>query len=330
MKANLRFCDIKDPLPERILNKMRKAAFEDVTLYPQNYGKLVSRLARKLKVKQENIVLVNGVDEGIELMSRAFGKDILIFPPTYYELKDAPERNGLKLTEKYSFDGKAYRVRATGRDLKNRSLVFLCNPNMPFGLLTRKEIGSIASRTRGVVAVDETYMDFTGETSLPLLRKRKNLLILRSFSKGYSLAGLRIGYIIGSKRLIDRIKAIKMVCNVTSVSVNSAMVVLGEEKYFNGLRKDIISRKDRFETLLKERGFRVLDTETNVVLVKFPSAGKASSFVRFLESKGIAVNQGNGLSTCGLDRSFVRFACGTEAQMRHVSNVIRKRYRVVR
>lgn len=328
MKANLKFCDIKDPLPDRIIRKLCKSCFRDANLYPQNYGQLVSRLARKLKVRQENIVLVNGVDEGIELISRAFGKDILIFPPTYYELKDAPERNGLKLTEKYSFDGSRYRISATDRDLRGRSLIFLCNPNMPFGLLSRGEIDSIAGRARGVVAVDETYIDFTGETALPLLRRRKNLLILRSFSKGYSLAGFRIGYIIGSRELIGRINAIKMVCNVTSVSVNAAMAAMDEEKYFSGLRKDIISRKNRFETLLRERGFMVIGTETNVVLVKFPSVKGADAFVRFLEGKGITVNQGNGLSTCGLDRSFVRFACGTRAQMGRVSDVIKERYKV--
>jgi len=324
MKVDLRFCDIKDPLPPRILKKFCKGCFKDVTLYPQNYNKLIKRLARKLKVKPDNIVLVNGVDEGIELISRVFGQDILIFPPTYYEFKDAPRRNGLKLTELYSVDeGGFYRIRAYDEELRNRSLIFLCSPNMPFGFLEPDEIIGIARKTKGIVAVDETYIDFAGRSVVGAFRGTPNLLVLRSFSKGYSLAGLRIGYIVGAKKLIDKIKAIKLICNVTSVSVNAAMVVLDEEKYFRGLRKQIIKRKRKFERLLTNKGLNVLKTETNVILLRFPSVNEANKFV-YLKRNGIEVNQGDGVSTYGLDRSYVRFACGTEAQMKYASRIVEK------
>ena len=325
MKADLRFCDIKDPLPPRILKRFCKDCFKDVTLYPQNYTGLVNRLTRKHKVKPENILLVNGVDEGIELISRAFGRDILIFPPTYYEFRDAPRRNGLRLTELYSADkGFFYRIRAYDKDLKKRSLIFLCNPNMPMGILEPKEITGIARKTEGVLAVDETYIDFAGKSVAGAFRRVPNLLVLRSFSKGYSLAGLRIGYILGAKGLIDRIRAIKLICNVTSVSVNAAMVVLDEERYFRGLRKEIMKRKGVFEETLRKKGLNVIHTETNVILLKFPSVREASRFVGYLKRNGIEVNQGDGLSTCGLDKSYVRFACGTEAQMKYAGKVVGK------
>jgi len=324
--VNLKFCDIKEKLPESILNKFRKKVFEDVNLYPKNYEVLTAKLARKHGVRKENIALTNGVDGGIELLARIFGRNTLVFTPTYYEFYDAPKRNGLKVTVINALHGKLFKPEADKAKLRNRSLIYLCNPNMPLGLLERKTVISIAKSTKGIVALDETYIDFAGISAVPLIKRLPNLLILRSFSKGYALAGLRIGYIVGGKDLVDRIRT-RMglgIYPVASVSVNAAAIVLGEEDYFNCMRKGTIQRKEKFERILKDRGFNVFPTQTNVSLIKFPSIRDADRFVRYLERNGILVNQGDGVSTYGLDRTFVRFACGTDNEMRHVTNVIKK------
>jgi histidinol-phosphate/aromatic aminotransferase/cobyric acid decarboxylase-like protein len=321
---NLKLGDIKEQLPERILVKLRKHAFRNVNLYPDNYGVLVSKLAKKHGIGEKNIVLLNGVDEGIELMCRIFGQDILIFPPTYYEFLDAPKRNNLKLTTIEGFDGKGYRLSYKKSDAENRSLILLCNPNNPFGALTKKEITELAELTKGIVAIDETYIDFGGETSIDAFKTTRNVLVLRSFSKGYSLAGLRIGYAIGDEKLIDEIRKTKLICNVTSVSVNAAMTVLDEEKYFRNLIKTIKKRKNTFEAFLRKKGFFVLHTETNNIVVKFTTMEEADHFNGFLKKNDVLVNQGDGISTCGLDNSFIRFACGTESQMKALKKIIER------
>ena len=321
---NLKLGDIKEELPKKILDRFCKEVFRDVNLEPQNYDVLISRLAQKHRVKPENIVLVNGVDEGIELISRVFGQDILIFLPTYYEFLDAPKRNRLKFKTINCFDGKGYVLKYKESDIKGRSLIFLCNPNNPFGLLAKQEIVEVAKKTNGIVAVDETYIDFNGDSVINEFEKVPNILVLRSFSKGYSLAGLRIGYIVGEKSLIDQLVKRKLMCNVTSVSVNAAMIVLDEEKYFSSLREKVKKIKDGFEDFLRDRGFNVIHTHTNSILIKFSDVKEADSFCNFLKNNEVIVNQGDGVSTCGLDNSFIRFACGTETQMEEVAELIGK------
>ncbi len=321
---DLKYGDIKEPLPKKILDKFCRDAFRDVTLYPKNYDALISRLAKKHNVKPENIVLTNGVDEGIELIARVFGRDILIFAPTYYEFLDAPRRNNLKYEMMDCFDGDGYSIKYKESDVKNRSLIFLCNPNNPFGLLSKGEIIGIAKKTEGIVAVDETYIDFNGKTVINEFVNAPNLLVLRSFSKGYSLAGFRIGYIVGKANLIEKIRQRKLICNVSSVSVNAAIIALDENKYFKNLINEIKKGKDEFESFLIQKGFNIIHTHTNDIIIKFKNLADANKFRSFLESKKVIVNQGNGISTCGLDKTFVRFACGTKKQMKEVRRIIEK------
>lgn len=321
---NLKFGDIKEPLPKKILERFGKEVFKDVTRYPENYPLLIERLAKRHNVKTENIVLVNGVDEGIELISRCFGHDILFFTPTYYEFQDAPKRNNLKFEAINCFDGKEYKIKYKDSDVKNRSLIFLCSPNNPFGLLTKKEILDIAKKTKGIVAVDETYIDFDGETVLNEFENVPNLLILRSFSKGFSLAGLRIGYVVGKKELIDKIKQRKLFCNVTSVSVYAAMINLDEETYFKNLIKKIKEEKDKFEDFLKKKGFNIIHTNNNNIMIKFGAVEEANNLFGFLRDNGVIVNQANGMSTCGLDNTFIRFTYGTDEQMKKVRGIFEK------
>lgn len=323
---DLRLGDVKEPLPKRLLGKFCKGVFKEVNLYPQNYGLLVSKLAEIHGVSPEEIVLVNGVDEGIELISRVFGKDILIFPPSYYEFADAPKRNGLKFGQVNCFDGKGYSLAYKDGDVKGRSLIFLCNPNNPFGLLKRTDIVGLAKKADGIVAVDETYIDFGGESAINEFESVPNLLVLRSFSKSFSAAGLRIGYIVGKKHLIDKIKQRKLLCNVASVSVYAAMILLNEKKYFKELIQKVEKRKGAFEYFFKKQGYDVIHTSTNNIVLKFNTEKEAGEFCFFLKENGVLVNQGNGVSTCGLDETFVRFSCGTDKQMKALRGIVEKRF----
>jgi len=327
---NLKLGDIKEPLPEKILQKFKEKTFAEVNHYPENYDSLISILAEKNKVGVENIVLTNGVDEGIELSCRLFGENVLYFAPSYFEFWDAPRRNGKKFTAINSFDGKEYKLSYKDEDIKDRSLIYLCHPNNPLGLLERQEILDLAEKTNGggIVVIDETYIGFNGESVLGDFKNYPNLVVLRSFSKQYSIAGLRIGYAVAGKKIIDKIKGIKLYANVTSVSVNAAKIVLEEEEYFNNLIKKIQARKDKFENFLIEKGFPVIKTKTNNVVIGFRDKAEADMFNEFLKENKVIVNQGDGVSTIGLDESFIRFACGTEEQMQKVTEIVSK-YKII-
>ncbi|MEK6959449.1 MAG: aminotransferase class I/II-fold pyridoxal phosphate-dependent enzyme [archaeon] len=318
---NLKFGDIKEPLPKKIISKFCKKVFKDVNRYPYNYPKLISILSKKFGVSEDEIILTNGVDEGIELIARCFGQNILAFEPSYYEFVDAPRRNQLRYETINCFNGKEFKLKYSEEDIKDRSLIYICNPNNPFGILSRQEILGLAKKTNALVAVDETYLDFGGETTLKSL---PNILVMRSFSKGYSLAGLRIGFIVGKKEYIDQIRTKALYTSVTSVSVEAAIIALGEEKYFKKLIAGLKKRKDLFEEFLFKKGFNVVHTNTSNILIKFPSKTDADKFFTYLKRNNVIVNQGNGVSTCGLDDSWIRFACGTEKQMKQVKKIIGK------
>lgn len=111
---------------------------------------------------------------------------------------------------------------------------------------------------------------------------------------------------------------------MTSVSIAAAKIVLEEEKYFKELVNKIKKRKDNFEDLLKNKGFNIIHTHTNNIMIKFDNKSDADKFFNFLKENNVIVNQGDGLSTYGLDDTFIRFACGTEEQMKEVAKVVEK------
>lgn len=122
--------------------------------------------------------------------------------------------------------------------------------------------------------------------------------------------------------MIDKILRVKLPYNVASVSVYIAITVLDEERYFKRLIKKIKKRKDNFENFLRIKGFNVIHTHTNSIIIEFSNIKEADEFYRFLKINKIFVNQGNGLINYGLDNSFIKFACGTEIQMKEVEKII--------
>jgi histidinol-phosphate/aromatic aminotransferase/cobyric acid decarboxylase-like protein len=318
----LRFGEIPDPLPERLLGRISKQALQGINRYPSNYGKLVLKLAKLHRIGEKNIVLVNGVDEAIDLVARAFGQKITIFTPTYYEFCAAAQRNNLKCSGINCFDGKNYfpKYDSTPRDC---TLLFLCNPNNPFGTLQKKEVVALAQKTKAMVAVDETYIDFAGETLIKEAANCKNLLVFRSFSKGFCLAGLRIGYVVGNEKAIKKIMQRKLCFNVSSVAVEAALLALDEKSHFKKLAKSVMKRKAAFEKFLKAMGFDVKQSSIPKIFMRFRAPKQAIAFQRILEKNGFAITVGNGISTCGLDKSFAQFSCGTEKQMRQLKEIIK-------
>ena len=300
---------MKDSLPEHVLQRFKEECFAGVSRYP-NYEELSSRLASRLGA--EHVALTAGVDSSISVLSRAYGKDIVIFPPTYYEYFHTPKRNGITVSEVNCFDGENYSLPA---DASGRSLVFLANPNNPFGVPTQKEIRELVSSTDGVIAVDEAYIDFGGESAAPLLKDFENLVVLRSFSKGFGLSGARVACIAGAKSVVEKASSLNQFFPASSVSVNMALIALEEEDLFRNMRDAVMHRKKGFEEFLAGEGYRVMPSSTLVTVVKFPSDKEATSFREKLKGAGIIVGQGDGISCYGLDDSFVRINAGLEEEL---------------
>jgi histidinol-phosphate/aromatic aminotransferase/cobyric acid decarboxylase-like protein len=321
---NLKLGTIKEPLPDFILEKL-KHIFDNINNYPQNYNALIEKLAKHHKISKDKILLVNGVDGAIDLITRVFAKKVYYYEPTYYEFWAAPKRNNVYFEAlKSSYDDK-YIIET--KPFEKDTVLFLCNPNNPFGEISPKQILKFASKSNGYVAVDETYIEFSGESPLKELDKYPNLILMRSFSKTYRMAGLRVGYIIAAPELIKRLEERKVFFDVNSASVEAALVVLDYHDYFKEQINQLIKRKRKFDNFLAKRGFNVIPNNINNTIIHFKSEAEASKFVRYLNKNNVLVNQGDGISTIGLDKSWVRFAYGTENQMEEVTKII-ERYKI--
>lgn len=304
-KIDLSFSGIHDNPPPQLIKKIQNELIKDINFYPQNYGKLISIISQKEKLNPKNILLINGVDSAIDLLVRLYGQKTVYFPPTYYEFEDAVRRHGHR------------------GNLNNASLILLCNPNNPFGLLTKNKIIKIIRSTQAIIAVDETYIDFAGKTLIQKTSQFKNLLVLRSFSKSYGLAGLRIGYIIGQEKLIQFLQSKSPMFTVSSLSVEIACEAL-ENFPYQSIIKSILQRKKDLEKFLKNHGFKLIPSLINKTYLKFNTVKDAKDLYSFLIKEDIKIILGNGFSTCGLDNSNLQIVIGRPAELSILKTAIKK------
>ena len=276
---------------------------ENVQRYP-DYSELISKLAKMNEIGDENILLVSGVDSAIDLVVRIYGEKTAFSIPTYYEFDDVVRRSDKKKVE--NFD--------------EASLVLLCNPNNPFGLMTKDEEIGIVKKAKGMVAIDESYIDFAGETVINEISNYRNLIVFRGFAKGFGLAGIRVGYIVANKEIIENLKNKMVLWPVAQSSMDIAMKAIDMD-YRKELVAKIITRREKMEKFFTEKGFKVITTLINKIILKFENEEKSKKYFDYLKENEISVNLGNGFSTVGLDNSFITIVCGVDSDIKKLFEV---------
>lgn len=277
-------------------------------------GTLKQKLADLYGVTKENIFLGNGSDEVLNFAFMAYSaqKGVMFpdisygFYSVYAELYGA-EATQVPLREDFSI---AY------TDYCNAGkMVVIANPNAPTGLtLPQNEIEEIVkTNLDNVVVIDEAYVDFGGETALPLIAKYDNLLVVRTFSKSRCMAGARLGYAFGAPSLIADLEKLRYSTN--PYNVNRLTLKLGEatvdaEAYYQEKCREIIRVRELTAEALKEMGFFVLDSATNFLFAKSERIS-GDMLYRELKKRGILVRHFSNPRI--LD--FNRITIGTEVQM---------------
>jgi histidinol-phosphate aminotransferase len=316
---NLSFTTIKQELPGFIYRRLGSyvARSNDCYHQPEELRKLI---AQKHGLSLDGVSLTAGSDQAILLLSALYGQQGHIFTPTYISYVDI-KRLGGHLTEHFSLDGEAYNIPAA--PIERASLIFIANPNNPAGITSRSTLLELVhNNQQAKVVVDEAYGDYAGESMIPDVADYENLIVLRSFSKGYALAGFRIGYMVAQPKVLDDMVLESTWFNVAYASVGAAMAALEHEDYFAALRASIITERQQLEARLTAAGYTVIPSDINATLLKFGSDEQAAAFTSSLKAKDVLVNQGNGASNAGLDDSFVRMSIGTPEQMARVRQVI--------
>jgi histidinol-phosphate aminotransferase len=314
----------KYPLPEEMLKELSKE-LKDINRYPSGggYAKLRQVLAEYAGVKMENILPANGSDEVIEMVSRAYKGEVLIPIPTFSQYEASADRSGLpKVLVNCLYDG-VYSLNYSAQQLDKTSLVWICNPNNPTGTrIPREKIVDILQRTKGMVAVDECNYEYLGETVVDLIDKYENLIISRSFSKNFGLAGLRLGFAISNPQNIEKLAAFGQHFRVNRIAEKAAGKVLQYLDHYQEVWEKIKKVRDKFVRQINELGFSAYDSKANFVLVEFKNKKETEKVWKYLKENGIYTLAGWENEFSGLDDQFIRFTIGEEWEMDRVVKVL--------
>ena len=287
-------------------NAMGSPAGGNCNRYPDPLQLELKKMVAALKrVPADNLFLGNGSDEPIDLLFRIFcipGSDNVIqLTPTYgmYEvaanINDVTIRN-VALNKAFAMD--AAKVMAVADS--NTKLIFICSPNNPTGnLIAKKEIEILLQQFKGIVVVDEAYIDFApaGSSVTELLKKYDRLVILQTFSKAWGMAGLRIGMAMASPAVIALMNKVKAPYNISSVAQEQALKALRNQTWIRNWTKEIIQQRSLLIAALAGLPFvlKVFPTEANFVLVKVKDA---AALYTYLLEQGIVVRNRSAISGC--------------------------------
>jgi histidinol-phosphate aminotransferase len=248
------------------------AAIEDVLhndrlrKYPDPLGTHFRQIAgRVLGVDPESILIGNGSDDILTILTRAFVPEggLVVSPtPSYVLYKTLAEIQGAR------FEGVPF---AAGWTLQRpwpkakANLTFVPNPNSPSGTLVAvKALEQLAGELQGPLLIDEAYVDFAAWNALALA-KLPNVIVTRSFSKSYSLAGLRFGFAVAQPALVREFVKVKDSYNCDALSLAGAAAALEDQEYFRATRGKILATRQRLEKELAKLGFAVVPSQANFV-----------------------------------------------------------------
>jgi histidinol-phosphate aminotransferase len=267
------------PPSPKVLRAVKNAVDGRLRLYPNPTAeKLRAKLAKLHGCRPENILVGNGSDEVLALATRAFVEPqavIQYFTPSYSlypVLADihGATKNGVKLNADFSMPSVAELKR--GKKWKfNAALTFVTTPNAPSGRGYRTaDLEKLCRAQKGVVILDEAYVDFANENAAKLALKFPHVLVARTFSKAYSLCFQRVGYCIGHAELIAALDKIRDSYNVNGLGQIAAEATLDDLKFYRANFKKIIATRELLSRELTKLGFRVLPSQTNFILAKPP------------------------------------------------------------
>ena len=271
---------------------------EALTRYPAPYSRRLTRtLASYLGVDANMIVVGCGSDDVLDSAIRAFGEPgarLAHLDPTFGMIPVFATLNGLSVVAIPGGDGGA----AEALLGVGASVIYLCSPNNPTGeLIDPASIETVVSRANGIVVLDEAYAEFARVSSINLLARYDNLLITRTLSKAFGLAGLRIGYAAGSPTVVREVEKSRGPYKVNSLAERAAMVAMTDDReWMEDKVHEVHANRARFTECLRTLGLQPIESRANFVLVPVSDSRKiGSSMVR----GGVAVRVLENLTGIG-------------------------------
>lgn len=304
-----------------------KEQLEKLMLYPDpDCKELTEAIAKEYGVSPEQIILTNGSDEVLNFAFMAYcdKSTPAVFPNiTYGFYKVFAALNGvpmkeLPLNKDFTVDVEAY--------CKERGTVFIANPNAPTGLyLPVSEIERIvAANPERVVVVDEAYVDFGGESCIPLIEKYDNLLVTQTFSKSRSMAGARLGFGVASKGIIEDLHRIRYSTNPYNVNRTTAAAGLGaieDGEYFRQNCETIIKNREYAANELRALGFTMTDSAANFLFVKHDKIEGGELYEK-LKERGVLVRHFNQAEIAAYNRITVGSLSEMQTLVKEIKTIL--------
>ena len=304
----------------RVLARLRAMTAEEVARYPlREDGERM--VAKFLGIAPEQVLLTNGMDEGLALLFSAYlgdGDELLFADPTFVMYPMLGEACGAKVVRARSGEDLAVPVEALLERISSRTRVIaVVNPNNPTGLVTSRAdlLRIVEAAPEAAVLVDEAYFEFCGETLIGELGRYPNLFVGRTFSKAYGLAGLRLGVLAGTAEQIGYLRRFCPPFNVNSASMVCLEVALADQEF---VRESVTMAQTacrQIETLCGELGLRYWRSSANFVLVQIAegSAKAAADFAGAMQERGAIVRDASFNPGC---EGCVRITVGIPDQMK--------------
>ena len=323
------------PPSDKVISALKSADFSRLRLYPDPESTVLRLAAAKeFGLKPENVFCGNGSDEILAFCFQAFfdqstndkgqmNDRYVYFPnitysfyPVWCSLFDIPYKT-VPLADGFAVSAADY------LNLKDSQGVVLANPNAPTGrALPLEDIEQIvAANKNNAVIIDEAYVDFGGETAAPLVKKYDNVCVVRTFSKGYSLAGMRAGFALASEKLVGALKKIRDSFNsypLDMLAQTAAAAALADKEYAAKQAAKVVDTRARFIKVLEKAGFYVVPSSANFIFASHKTVRAETLYLKLKEA-GVLVRWFNK----PLIDNFLRISIGTDEEMRECARLIK-------
>ncbi|MGF1513884.1 MAG: histidinol-phosphate transaminase [Elainellaceae cyanobacterium] len=299
------------PSPEAIA-VLRSFDGERLRRYPHPYAdEFRLAISEVLEVPKDWIMVGNGSDEILNVIIRACaeGERQVVYPtPTYVLYKTLAEIQPAKVMEVPYLEG--YRLPIDDLVEAGGAITFIASPNSPSGhVVPLDDLRQLASRLPGVLMVDEAYVDFADGSALPLVHEFDNVIISRTLSKGYSLAGLRLGFGIAQPKLLSGLFKVKDSYNIDAIACAVGAAAMRDQDYKNACAEKVKQSRGKLAIALEKLGFEVPESHGNFLWVTPPS-DSAEALYLGLKAQGLLVRY---FKQPGLNQN-LRITVGTAEQ----------------
>ncbi|MEG3846647.1 histidinol-phosphate transaminase [Microcoleus sp. herbarium19] len=300
------------PPSPKALKALQEIDGEMLRRYPDPTGKSFRMAASKvLGFPDDWIIAGNGSDDLLNLIVRAAGeagKQIVCPAPTYVLYRTLAEIQDAKFVEvPYPDD---YQLPVDLLIAAQGAVTFVASPNSPSGTaISVADLEKLAEELSGILVIDEAYVDFAENNALELTKKYSNVIVLRTLSKGYSLAGLRLGFAVANPALLAELNKVKDSYNVDALAYLVATSAIADQNYKTANAEKIKASLAKLAVSFKELGFDVWPSQTNFLLVRPPN-GDAERIYQTLKVRGILIRYFNQPRL----EDKLRITVGTEAQ----------------